>query len=86
MPTRWSSEGEDAAAIAKAILAGNLDDSPQSFTDFFDPGGPGSEIGERYNYHTAKGKRNLKLNVLKLIRKVEIWKSNKPDPETGKRK
>lgn len=83
---RWTAESDDAAVVAQAILAGTLSDSNESFKAYFDPEGPGGEIGERYSFHTAKGKRNLKLNVNKLYRKIQIWLTNKPDPETGKRK
>ena len=85
--TRWTQEGDDAAVIAQAILAGNLTDQNQSIKDYFDPDiGPGAEIALKFNFHTAKGKRNLKLNVVKLFRKIQVWKSNKEDPDTGVRK
>ena len=85
---RWTHESDDAAVLAQAILAGTVTDDFQSFKDFFDPdsSGPGAEIGERYNFSTVKGQRNLKLNWTKLLRKIKVWKSNQPDPDTGKRK
>ena len=85
---RWTAECDDAAILAQAILSGVVTDNLQSFKDFFDPtsSGPGAAIGEKYNFHILKGQRNLKLNWQKLYHKIQTWKSNKPDPETGKRK
>jgi hypothetical protein len=82
MTIRWSQEGDHAAVIAQAIFAGT------SFKDFFDKdsSGPGPAIGEKYDYHTVKGLRNLKLNWAKLDHKIKVWLSNKPDKDTGKRK
>ena len=83
---RWNAEGEDAAALANAILEGVVTEDLQSFKDFFDPSGPGADIAHRYNYHTTQGKRNLKLNWQKLLHKIKVWKTGKEDPETGNRK
>ena len=86
-PKRWTAECDHAAVLAQAILSGVVpDDSLQSFKDFYGPDGPEAETGEIFNYHTVKGKRNLQLNWKKLHRKVSLWKTNKPDPKTGKRK
>ena len=77
---RWSSEGDNAVILARAILEGVVTDDIKTFLDFFDPSslGPGAEIGKQYK------KRNLKLNWQKLLHKIKVWKSNKPDPKTGK--
>ena len=85
---RWTVEGPDSAILAQAILSGVVTKDLQTFKDFFDPEstGPGAAIGEKFSFQTKKGERNLKLNWLKLLRKIEIWKSNKPDPDTNKRK
>jgi hypothetical protein len=85
---RWTAECDDAAILARAILNGTVDNTLQSFKDFFDPesAGPGAAIGKKYNYHTVKGQRNLKLNWLKLVKKNSVWKTNQPDPDTGKGK
>ena len=81
-------EGPDLAILAQAILSGIVTKDLQTFKDVFDPEstGPGAAIGEKFSFQTKKGERNLKLNWLKLLRKIEIWKSNKPDPDTNKRK
>ena len=85
---RWTAECDDAAVLAKAILTGVVTDNLQTFKDFFDPnlGGAGAHIGEKYNYHTVKGERNLKRNYKNLLKKIQIWKSNKPDQKTRKGK
>ena len=83
---RWGQEGDDAAALAQAILAGSVTSELQSFKDFFDPEGPGGAIGLKYDYSTVKGQRNLRLNWLKLVKKINLWKQNKKDPNTDKRK
>ena len=85
---RWTHDSDDAAELARAILAGTVTEDIKTFKDFFDPtqNGPGAAIGEKFNYHTIKGERNLKLNWKKLTRKIKIWNSNKDDPDTGKRK
>ena len=65
MPNKkWAAEGNDAALLAQAILSGVVTDDLQSFKDFFDAesSGPGAAIGEKYNYNTKTGQRNLKLN------------------------
>lgn len=82
---RWNAEGEDAAALASAILQGTLSDDVNSFNSFFDPGGPGADIAAKYSYHKPQGKRNLKGNFKKLFRKINIWKTGKEDPNTGHR-
>ena len=84
---RWTAECEDAAVLAKAIFSGVVTSDLATLDSFLDPEeGPGAEIGEKYNYHTARGKRNLRLNVSKLLKKIAVWQSNKPDPDTGKGK
>ena len=83
---RWSGEGEDAAALAKAILSGTVTSDLQTFKDFFGENGLGAEIGHKFDFHTPKGRRNLQINWKNLIHKINIWKTNKEDPKTGKRK
>ena len=85
---RWTPKCDNAAVLAKAILSGVVTDDLQTFKDFFDPhlGGLGADIGDKYHYHTTRGVRNLKRNYQNLLRKITIWKTNKPDPATGKRK
>ena len=85
---RWTHECDDTAVLAQAILSGVVTDNKESFNKFFDPdcGGGGASIGEKYQFHSVKGKRNLRLNCLKLYQKIKLWESNKPDPVTGKRK
>ena len=77
--SRWLVEGDDAAVLAQAIHEGTLTRELQSFKDFFDPesGGPGASIGEKYNHHTPRGRRNLQLNWIKLYDKIQLWKANK---------
>ena len=88
MPSRWTQESDDAAVLARAILAGTVTNDYKTFKEFFDPNstGPGAAIGEKYNYSCKKGERNLKLNWKKLVHKIGVWKTNKPDPDTGSRK
>lgn len=85
---RWLVEGDDCAVLARAINSGVVTDDLKTFKDFFDPSssGPGAEIGEKYGYSTQKGQRNLKTNWRKLLRKIQLWRSNHKDPDTGKRK
>jgi hypothetical protein len=85
---RWTQEGEDAAALCQAINSGIVTDDPKTFHSFFNPEGqgPGARIGERFGYLTKTGQRNLRLNWKKSLGKVELWKSQQPDPKTGKRK
>ena len=85
---RWTSECDDAAVLAKAIFSGVVTDNLQTFRDFFDPrlGGEGASIGEKYHYHSTRGERNLKRNYKNLLKKITLWKANKPDPKSGKRK
>lgn len=88
MPPRWTPESNDAAVLAQAILSGVVTHELQTFKDFFDPEstGPGAAIGEKYGYLTKAGNRNLKGNWQKLLHKINVWKSNKVDEKTGKRK
>ena len=85
---RWTVEGNDAAIVAQAILSGEITGELQTYKDFFDSSstGPGAAIGEKYSYHTVKGQRNLRLNVEKLRKKIQVWLTNKKDVDTGKRK
>ena len=84
---RWTAECNNAVVLAKAIFSGVVTDNLQSFRDFFDPrlGGEGASIGEKYHYHTQRGERNLRNNYKKLLKKITLWKANKPD-HTGKGK
>ena len=79
---------DDAATFVKAILSVVLTDKFSALKEFPDPEytGLGAAIGLKYNYHTVTGKRNLTRNWRKLVKTFTIWKSNKPDPETGKGK
>ena len=88
MPNRWNHEGEDTAILAQAIIAGTVTSDLQTFKAFFDPtsAGPGAAIGHKYDYHTVKGQRNLKGNWKKLLKKINCWKLNIPDPDNNKRK
>ena len=83
---RWTAECDNAATFAKAIVSGVLTDKLSTLKEFLDPEstGPGAAIGFKYDYHTVAGKQNITLNWKKLVKKIGIWKSNKPDPETGK--
>ena len=85
---RWTQEGDDAAVLAQAILSGTVTSDLKTFNEFFDPdsAGPGAAIGQKFDIHLSKGKRNLQLNYQKLLRKIGIWQSNRPDPKTGKGK
>ena len=76
MAKRWTAECDDAATLAKAILSGVVTDSKESFDRYFGTDGPAEEIGDKYNFHTVKGKRNLRLNCKKLLEKIALWKSN----------
>ena len=82
---RWTAECDDAVVLAKAIFSGVVTTDFNTLDNFLDPeSGPGAEIGEKYNYHTARGKRNLRLNISKLLKKINLWKTSSPDPDTGK--
>ena len=84
---RWTAECDDAAVLPKAIFSSVVTSDLAMLDTFLNPEqGPGAEIGEKYNYHTARGKRNLRLNISKFLKEIEVWRSNKPDPNTGKGK
>ena len=76
----WKAQGPDAVIVARSFWAGDLDDTIGSWERFLEVN---PTITHKYRNKLEKGKRNLRKNVLKLIRKIELWRDNKPDPKTG---
>ena len=80
---RWTQEGDDAAILAQAILSGTVSNNLPSFKEFYDPEspGPGAAIGEKFDYHLPKGRRNLHNNWKKLFHKITVELPKQPSPK-----
>ena len=82
----WKPNGDDAALVARAINAGDIDRSKAQYDNFFDHTEAGQELSHKYHKHTEKGERNLRRNFLALYDKIVLWKADKPLKSTGNRK
>jgi hypothetical protein len=80
---KWKPEGADSVIVALAVTAGNLDSTIETYNKFLEQN---PTIRHKYGYQYKKGKRNLRTNILKLVKRVQAHLKNKTDPRTGNRK
>jgi hypothetical protein len=80
---KWKPEGADSVIVALAVIAGNLDSTVGTYNKFLEEN---LTIKHKYGYQYKKGKRNLRTNILKLVKRVQRYLKNEPDPRTGNRK
>lgn len=80
---RWNPTGSDAAQVARVVNKGGLNESAEQYERFLEDN---PDIGHKYGVHTQKGARNLRKNVLKLIKRVIDYNATKRDRESNNRK
>lgn len=80
---RWMPQGPDAAQVARVVNNRGLDESPEQYARFLEDN---PDIGHKYAVHLPKGARNLRKNVLKLIKRVIDYNATRRDRESNNRK
>lgn len=80
---RWNPTGSDAAQVARVVNNRGLDESPEQYARFLEDN---PDIGHKYAVHLPKGSRNLRKNVLKLIKRVIDYNATRRDRESNNRK
>ena len=81
---KYAPEGDDAVELAKAILSGQVEKTPASMKKWLTEDDRGIEYAEHNDYEKEAGKRNIRVNVIKLQTKIDLWRRHKLDKD-GKR-
>ena len=71
---KYSPEGDDAVELAKAILSGRVQKGPASMKKWLTEDDRGIEYAQHNEWEKEAGKRNIRVNVLKLQTKIDLWR------------
>jgi hypothetical protein len=80
--TNWTPEREDAQAVAKAVNNRTLNTDIGPYNKFLEAN---QTIKNKYGHYLKKGRRNVRNNILKLVKCINHYNDNQPDLLTGNR-
>ena len=81
---KYSPEGDNAVELAKAILSGRVQKGQASMKKWLTGDNRGIEYAQHNEWEKEAGKRNIRVNVLKLQTKIDLWRRHILDKD-GKR-